>query len=129
MAFTVTQKKRARRLSKAFLKELGCPANLKGFPVLSECIAQVAEFPERINPLKLLLENVYKDMHMGYNYPTAFQNISACICTVFRRCSQEKLAEHFGCVISPEKGSLSCAEFIATSALEIHDKTLRMREL
>ena len=129
MAFSVTQKKRARRQALAFLKEVGIPANLKGFRPLAESIAISAEFPDRANSLDNIMSAACKNLNMGYAYKPIFNNIDACITKCFKRCSQAKLDEYFGTVLDPEKGSLSVHEFICTAAYIVHDKTVRMREV
>ena len=126
--FTVTQRKRARRLAKSLLKEVGIPASLKGYAPLAECIAIVSEYPEKIENFCALSAQAYKTLNMGFNYDSAYHCFDRCISTCFKRCSQEKLIEHFGCTLNPETGSLTAREFVATAGVIVHDKTLRMRE-
>lgn len=126
--FTPTKRKRARRLTKSFLREIGVPTKLKAFIPLCEAIAVVAEFPYKLLPMNTFLEEVYKSLDMGYNYKSAHKDLSVCVEYAFKRGKTDKLDEYFGVAISPETGTITLKEFIATAGIIIRDKTERMRE-
>lgn len=128
MAFSYTQKKRARRLAASFLKEIGTPARMAGFTVLQEAIAVVAEYPDRIRPLDGLLKSVAETLHQGYVYNRFFDRCDDTIAKAMKRCKPEKAEEYFGATILPEKGAPTVSDFIAEAAGVIRSRTIKMRK-
>lgn len=128
MSFTPTQRKRARRQARAFLKDIGVPASLKGFLILSEAIAIVAEYPDRGEVLATLFLDVCTRLKQDITYNACWRNCEKCILTAFKRCPQQKLEEYFGSVVDPEKGIITVGEFVGTAGMIIHDIIIKMRE-
>ena len=126
--YTILQKKRVRRIARSFLREVGLPPNKAGFPLMVELISIVAEYPDKISPLAPLMESCCKDLNIHYYYNTTFHRIKDAISIIYSRCSPEKLDEHFASCTDPKAGHMTVAEFIATAAAIVNDRTIKVRD-
>lgn len=126
--FSVATKKRAREASQRFLIEIGIPASHSSFYPLAECIATVAEFPDKVNNFRVgLFPEVIRKTGCKACPESLRKNSEYLIRVAFSRCPEEKKLLYFGACIDPEKGYPTLKEFLACAGVEIRDRVTKKR--
>ena len=97
------------------LKDIGVPANLKGYPYLREAIIAVLN---DISLIRAVTKRLYPLVAEKYDTSTASveRTIRHAVVTAWERGDKDLLRDLFGHTIKSTRGNPSNAEFIATVA-------------
>ena len=92
------------------LKDIGIPANLKGYYYLRCAIVKALESPN----IQYSLTSLYHEIAMEFN--TTYHNVERCIRTAIsslsENCNQAKLLEIFGYLVEGDDKNLTNSQFI-----------------
>lgn len=114
-----------REEAEALLTEIGVPPNLTGYAYALEAICIAVEEPELAKHGNV--SALWKTVSQLFDIKST--NIERCIRHAVERCfdncDQDLVMQYFGGTVSPDKGKLTCSEFIAGCAKIIRDRMTR----